>query len=195
MPPLSPPPAWRPAIFLDRDGVIIENRADYCRSWEEVVILPGALQALARAQGTSYAVVITTNQSAVGRGLVDRETTDDINVRLVAAIRAAGGRVDGVYMCPHAPEDGCACRKPRPGLLLQARDELDLNLADSLLVGDALEDIQAAQAAGVGRAALVRPGGGAPGGAEPPRLSWRGVSVFADLAEALTGLLGDSASP
>src|SRR3989304_9543834 len=97
MPPWSPPPATPPAVFLDRDGVIIENRTDYCRSWEEVVILPGALQALARAQGTSYAVVIITNQSAVGRGLVDRETTDDINARLVAAIRAAGGRGDGGY--------------------------------------------------------------------------------------------------
>ena len=188
MPPLSPPPAWRPAIFLDRDGVIIENRADYCRSWEEVVIVPGALQALARAQGTSYAVVIITNQSAVGRGLVDRETADDINARLVAAIRAAGGRVDGVYMCPHAPEDGCACRKPKPGLLLQAADELRLDLPHSVLIGDALTDLEAARAAGVGQAMLVRTGRGREQGAlaqNPGRFV-----VYADLSEAIEAVAG-----
>src|SRR3990172_7130532 len=185
MPPLSHPPAWRPAIFLDRDGVIIENRADYCRSWEEVVIVPGALQALARAQGTSYAVVIITNQSAVGRGLVDRETTDDINVRLVAAIRAAGGRVDGVYMCPHAPEDGCACRKPKPGLLLQASRDLSLDLLRSVLIGDSLSDIEAARAAGVGRAMLVRTGRGLEQLALAPATGVGDFAVFADLSEAL----------
>ena len=188
MPPLSHPPAWRPAIFLDRDGVIIENRADYCRSWEEVVIVPGALQALARAQGTSYAVVIITNQSAVGRGLVDRETADDINARLVAAIRAAGGRVDGVYMCPHAPEDGCACRKPKPGLLLQAADELRLDLPHSVLIGDALTDLEAARAAGVGQAMLVRTGRGREQGAlaqNPGRFV-----VYADLSEAIEAVAG-----
>ena len=185
MPSLSPPPASRPAIFLDRDGVIIENRTDYCRSWEEVVILPGALQALARAQGTSYAVVIITNQSAVGRGLVDRETTDDINVRLVAAIRAAGGRVDGVYMCPHAPEDGCACRKPKPGLLLQASRDLSLDLLRSVLIGDSLSDIEAARAAGVGRAMLVRTGRGLEQLALARATGVGDFAVFADLSEAL----------
>ena len=185
MPSLSPPPASRPAIFLDRDGVIIENRTDYCRSWEEVVILPGALQALARAQGTSYAVVIITNQSAVGRGLVDRETTDDINVRLVAAIRAAGGRGDGVYMCPHAPEDGCACRKPKPGLLLQASRDLSLDLLRSVLIGDSLSDIEAARAAGVGRAMLVRTGRGLEQLALARATGVGDFAVFADLSEAL----------
>ena len=190
MPSLSPPPASRPAIFLDRDGVIIENRTDYCRSWEEVVILPGALQALARAQGTSYAVVIITNQSAVGRGLVDRETTDDINVRLVAAIRAAGGRVDGVYMCPHAPEDGCACRKPKPGLLLQASRDLSLDLLRSVLIGDSLSDIEAARWAGIRRAALVLTGRGAAQVRLPEANDLGHFRTFTDLATALEVLLG-----
>jgi D-glycero-D-manno-heptose 1,7-bisphosphate phosphatase len=185
MPPLSPPPATPPAIFLDRDGVIIENRTDYCRSWEEVVILPGALQALARAQGTSYVVVIITNQSAVGRGLVDRATADDINARLVSAIRAAGGRVDGVYMCPHAPEDDCDCRKPKPGLLLQAARELSLDLPRSVLIGDSLSDIEAARAAGVGQAMLVRTGRGIEQLALAPAASVGDFPVCADLSEAL----------
>jgi len=184
-----------PAIFLDRDGVLIENIAGYVRSWSDVRPYPSAIAALTRLRHLPYPVLIVTNQSVVGRGLISSAEAEAMNARLVETIRAGGGRIDGVFMCPHAPEDGCACRKPRPGLLLQARDELDLNLADSLLVGDALEDIQAAQAAGVGRAALVRTGRGATQEAEIARLSWRGVSVFADLAEALTGLLGDSASP
>jgi len=184
-----------PAIFLDRDGVLIENIAGYVRSWSDVRPYPSAIAALTRLRHLPYLVLIVTNQSVVGRGLISSAEAEAMNARLVETIRAGGGRIDGVFMCPHAPEDGCACRKPRPGLLLQARDELDLNLAESLLVGDALEDIQAAQAAGVGRAALVRTGRGATQEAEIARLSWRGVSVFADLAEALTGLLGDSASP
>jgi len=184
-----------PAIFLDRDGVLIENIAGYVRSWSDVRPYPSAIAALTRLRHLPYPVLIVTNQSVVGRGLISSAEAEAMNARLVETIRASGGRIDGVFMCPHAPEDGCACRKPRPGLLLQARDELDLNLAESLLVGDALEDIQAAQAAGVGRAALVRTGRGATQEAEIARLSWRGVSVFADLAEALTGLLGDSASP
>jgi D-glycero-D-manno-heptose 1,7-bisphosphate phosphatase len=160
MSPASLPPAQRPAIFLDRDGVIIENRSDYCLTWEQVVILPGVIEALARLGTSPYAVVIITNQSAVGRGLIDRATADDINARLVAGIRAAGGRIDGVFMCPHAPEAGCDCRKPRPGLILQASERLVLDLSRSILIGDALSDLEAARSAGVGRSILVRTGRG-----------------------------------
>jgi len=159
MPPLSPPPAWRPAIFLDRDGVIIENRADYCRSWEEVVILPGALQALARAQGTSYAVVIITNQSAVGRGLLKPGALDDIHQRMLAACAESGIVIEAVFVCPHAPGDGCACRKPRPGLLLQAMAALGEPPERCLAIGDGYEDLQAANEAGV-PFVLVRTGRG-----------------------------------
>ena len=193
MPPLSPPPATPPAIFLDRDGVIIENRTDYCRSWEEVVILPGALQALARAQGTSYAVVIITNQSAVGRGLLDRATADDINTRLVATIHAAGGRVDGLFICPHVPEAGCDCRKPKPGLLLQAARELVLDLPQSVLIGDALSDLVAARAAGVGQAMLVRTGRGIEQLALAQAAGAGDFPVYANLSEALDAVLGQSA--
>lgn len=181
----SPPHGRRPAIFLDRDGVIIENRDEYCRAWEQVVILPGALQALARARIAPYAVVIITNQSAVGRGLVDRATADDINARLVAAIRAAGGRVDGVFLCPHAPEAGCNCRKPKPGLLLQAARELSLDLPRSVLIGDSLSDIEAARAAGVGQAMLVRTGRGIEQLALARAASVGDFPVYADLSEAL----------
>jgi D-glycero-D-manno-heptose 1,7-bisphosphate phosphatase len=193
MPLVSPPLVRRPAIFLDRDGVIVENPDDYCRAWEQVVILPGALRAMARARIAPYAVVIITNQSAIGRGLVDRATADDINARLVAEIRAAGGRIDGVFMCPHAPEAGCACRKPKPGLLLQAERDLSIDLPRSVLIGDALSDIVAARAAGVGRAMLVRTGRGIEQLALAQAQGVGDFPVYADLSAALDAFVGRQA--
>jgi len=183
-------PSGRPAIFLDRDGVIIENRDDYCLTWEQVAFLPGALQALAHRRHAPHAFVIITNQSAIGRGLLGRATADEINARLVNAIQASGGRIDGVFLCPHAPEAGCDCRKPLPGLLLQAARELSLDLGRSALIGDALSDLDAGLAAGVGERILVRTGRGiqqlALAGAERAA----GMTVCADLSEALDIILG-----
>jgi D-glycero-D-manno-heptose 1,7-bisphosphate phosphatase len=184
----------RPAIFLDRDGVLIENVDGYVRSWPDVRPYPSALAALKHAAQLPHHFLIVTNQSVVGRGLISLAEAEAINAHLVEVIRAGGGRIDGVFMCPHAPADDCPCRKPRPGLILQAQAEFDLDLAGSLLVGDALEDIQAAQAAGVGRAALVRTGRGSVHEAEVAGLALQGVSILADLSEALAHLLGDPPS-
>jgi len=149
-----------PAIFLDRDGVIIENLPDYVRSWEDVRLIPGALEALARASSSSYKIIIVTNQSAVGRGILTLEQAWEINHRLADRIDQAGGRIDGIFMCPHAPQDHCECRKPQPGLLLQAASELSINLSRSVLVGDAISDLLAGQAAGLRDSILVRSGRG-----------------------------------
>jgi D-glycero-D-manno-heptose 1,7-bisphosphate phosphatase len=149
----------RPAIFLDRDGVVCENRSDYVKSWAEVAFLPGAFDALRRLTGADFAIVLVTNQSAVGRGIISYEEATAINRRVVETIRTVGGRIDGAYLCPHHPDANCACRKPRPGLLLQAADELDLDLGRSYLVGDAVSDMQAADAAGV-RGIMVLTGRG-----------------------------------
>jgi D-glycero-D-manno-heptose 1,7-bisphosphate phosphatase len=147
------------AVFLDRDGVLIENVADYVKSWRDVHILPGALEAVALLARLDVKVVIVTNQSCVGRGIVPLETVERINERLVEAIRRAGGRVDALYMCPHTPDDGCDCRKPAPGMLLRAERDLGIDLAASTLIGDGAEDVWAAQAAGC-RAILVLTGRG-----------------------------------
>src|SRR5919107_5962924 len=109
-----------PAIFLERDGVLIENRSDYVRDWSQVKIIPEAIRALSLPPIKKYKVVIVTNQSAVGRGVILLKTAQEINQRLVNLIREQGGQIDSVYMCPHAPADSCSCRKPQPGLLLQA---------------------------------------------------------------------------
>jgi D-glycero-D-manno-heptose 1,7-bisphosphate phosphatase len=150
-----------PAIFLDRDGVIVENCSSYIRSWADVSIFPQALQALARIQSSPFKIVIVTNQSAVGRGILSLAAAWEINNRLVKVIEAAGGRIDGVFMCPHAPEEMCDCRKPKPGLLVRAAQALSLDFSQSYLIGDALSDVLAGQAAGVRSAVLLRTGRGA----------------------------------
>jgi D-glycero-D-manno-heptose 1,7-bisphosphate phosphatase len=150
-----------PAVFLDRDGVIIENNDSYVRSWTDVVFIPGSLEALARFNASTYRIIIITNQSAVGRGLITLDCALAINRRVVDMISRQGGRIDGSYICPHSPQDDCECRKPRPGLLFQAAAALSLDLGRSILVGDALTDVMAGQNAGVRQTYLVRTGRGA----------------------------------
>ena len=147
-------------IFLDRDGVIIENRSDYVRSWDDVEFIPESLEALEKLASAPYRIVVVTNQSAVGRGIITLSEAELINERLLKIIRNAGGRIDDLYMCPHAPEENCHCRKPRPGMLLEAAKDLQINLGDSLLVGDALTDLQASYKAGVSDSYLVLTGRG-----------------------------------
>lgn len=174
-----------PAIFLDRDGVIIENRPNYVRSWDDVEIFPQALKTLVNISRSPYSIVIVTNQSAVGRGLISLSTAQAINRQLVDEIKQAGGRIDGVYMCPHAPWEGCDCRKPEPGLFFQAARELSLDLMRSVMVGDALSDIIAAREAGIPRQAMVLTGRGAAQAKLPEAISLQPLIVFADLKSAL----------
>lgn len=135
------------AVFLDRDGVINENRSDYVKTWDELRFLPGVLESLQRLASSHLAIVVVSNQSAINRGLVSPAEAGDINKRMVEEIENAGGRIDSVYICPHRPDEGCNCRKPAAGLLHQAAEQLGIDLASSYLVGDALCDMQAALAA------------------------------------------------
>jgi D-glycero-D-manno-heptose 1,7-bisphosphate phosphatase len=183
------PPELYPAIFLDRDGVLIENRDEYIRSWADVEIFPEALEALAMANRSPYKIVIVTNQSAIGRGIVTRDKAEEINVQLLKMIRAAGGRIDGTFMCPHTPEDRCACRKPQPGLLFQAAQALSLDLSQSILIGDALSDIAAGQAAGIPTTILVQTGRGKKQDLTAAAGHLKPFLVYKTLAEALAGLI------
>jgi D-glycero-D-manno-heptose 1,7-bisphosphate phosphatase len=175
------------AVFLDRDGVINRDRPDYVKSWEEFEFLPGVLEAFRVLASGPYQVVVISNQSCIGRGLAGRETVDEIHARMTEAVRRSGGRIDAVYYCPHRPDEDCPCRKPRPGLLLKAARELDIDLAASWLVGDDLKDLETAKAAGV-RSVLVRTGHGR----DLPETRLARVSypfdVFEDLLEAVTRL-------
>ncbi len=145
------------AIFLDRDGVLNRERKDYVKCVAELELLPGALIALRRLAALDVPIYLITNQSAIGRRIVSRQEVDAIHQSLMRQVEAAGGKISQVYLCPHHPKEGCRCRKPAPGLLHAAAAENDLNLRRCVLIGDALTDALAADAAGC-RSILVRSG-------------------------------------
>ncbi len=145
------------AILLDRDGVLNRERADYVKSWQEFELLPGVLPALQKLAALSLPIAVVSNQSAIGRGLVTPETVAEIHRRLRDLVVEAGGRIDAFYVCPHRPDERCGCRKPQPGLLLEAAAAFGVAPADCLFIGDAVTDAQAAAAAGCA-ALLVRTG-------------------------------------
>jgi len=178
------PYTLKPAIFIDRDGVIVENRADYVKSLAEVQILPGVLAALAQAARLDCRIVVVTNQSVVGRGLLSEAGLAAIHAAIDAAIVAAGGRIDAWYFCPHLPEANCACRKPQPGMLLEAAADWDIDLTASVMVGDAVTDVQAGLAAGT-HAILVRTGLGHRHTADLAPVGPLHVPVVHDLAAAI----------
>jgi len=159
------------AVFLDRDGVINVNRDDHVKSWDEFVWAPGALEGLRLLASLPVRAVIVTNQSVVGRSIITRAQLDDIHRRMLEAIGAEGGRIDGIYVCPHTPWDGCSCRKPKPGLLLQAQEELGLDTARSFMIGDRAPDVEAGRAVGACTILIGRAGIPTPEGPEPDHIA------------------------
>lgn len=146
-------------LLLDRDGVINEDRPDYVLEWRAFRFLPGVLAALARLHAFGLQAILTTNQSCVGRGYLSSEGLEEIHGRMLEEIRKAGGDLAGIYVCPHRPDEGCQCRKPKPGLLNRAIKENGLDRRRVLFVGDTITDLKAARAAGVSFA-LVKSGKG-----------------------------------
>lgn len=136
------------AVFVDRDGVINVYRANYVKSWDEFVFLPGTFEAFRKLAVTPYSVVIVSNQSIIGRGMVEQDSVDVIHHCMVSEIMSHGGRVDEVVYCPHHPDVQCACRKPNPGMLLQVSSRANVDLTSSFFIGDAPSDVEAAIAAG-----------------------------------------------
>ena len=137
----------RPAVFLDRDGTLIED-VGYPRDPETVRLVDGAPEALAALRRAGFALVVVSNQSGIGRGFVTREEAKAVHERFLRELRARGVELDDVRYCPHTPEDACTCRKPATGLLLDAARELGLDLARSFMVGDKPGDVEAGRAAG-----------------------------------------------
>jgi D-glycero-D-manno-heptose 1,7-bisphosphate phosphatase len=178
-----------PAIFLDRDGVLIENVDTYVRSWADVAVYPWTFAALSRLKNSPYKIVVVTNQSLVGRGIISAEEAAGINNRLVAAVRDSGGQIDAVFMCPHAPSAYCDCRKPRPGLILQACTQLSLDLSRSVMIGDALSDIGAGQNAGIPLNILLSTGRGEAQRKLPEAQSMKPFHTCASLDDAVDALL------
>ena len=149
-----------PALFLDRDGTLIELVNYLCRA-EQVAPIPGAFESLAQARRTGYRVVIVTNQSGIERGYYGWNAFAAVQERVIALADAAGGRIDAVYACPALPGNGAACRKPSPGMIYAAADDLAIDLGASWIVGDSAGDLEAGRRAGLARGWLVPTGYGA----------------------------------
>jgi D-glycero-D-manno-heptose 1,7-bisphosphate phosphatase len=167
------------AIFLDRDGVINRRIAGgYVTRWSEFEFLPRAIDGIVALVSIHAPIIVISNQAGVGKGLVTVENLGDITERFVAAVRDRGGRIDAVYYCPHAPSAECTCRKPKPGLLLQAASDWGIDLRSSVFIGDSSSDVAAARAVGA-RPVLVAEAG-AERAASDPNLP----PVAANLVEA-----------
>jgi D-glycero-D-manno-heptose 1,7-bisphosphate phosphatase len=178
----------RRLVLLDRDGTIVIER-NYLADPQAVELLPNAAAGIRRLNGLGLPVAVVTNQAAVARGLLSHETLERIHARLRLVLAAEGARVDGIFFCPHAPEDSCRCRKPASGLLEKAARELGGNLSRSFLVGDKASDIGAGRAAGC-RTLLVKTGYGAAqtfaGGEEPDAVVEDLLAAAEAIAKELT---------
>ncbi len=186
------PAPYLSALFLDRDGVVVEE-VEYLRRVEDLRLLPGAAAAIRRMNQGGVPVILVTNQSGVARGLLNEDRLGEIHAALSGMLAAEGARLDGLYYCPHHPTAGagdytmdCDCRKPKPGMLLRAARELEFELRLSALIGDSKRDIAAARAAGCAAAILVLTGHGAAQSAQPGQPD----HTAADIAAALDWLAG-----
>lgn len=144
-------------VILGRDGVLNEYRDDHVKAPEEWVPLPGALEAVARLNHAGWHVVVATNQSGIGRGMIDMASMNAVHAHMMQMLQRVGGRMDAVFFCPHTAEDECDCRKPLPGMMKQIGQRYGLDLAGVPMVGDTVRDLEAAVAAGC-PAHLVRTG-------------------------------------
>ncbi|WP_027350167.1 D-glycero-beta-D-manno-heptose 1,7-bisphosphate 7-phosphatase [Halotalea alkalilenta] len=179
-------------VILDRDGVINRDSKSFVKNLDEWIPLPGAIEAIAKLYRAGYRVAVATNQSGIARGLITPDALEQMHAHLTALVAEAGGELARIEVCPHGPNDGCACRKPLPGMLLSIRDALGLiDLTTAWMVGDSLRDLQAGEAAGT-RVALVLTGNGEEtlgklGELEHPER----VACFASLADFADRLLAE----
>jgi len=169
-------------VILDRDGVINQDSDHFIKNTTEWKPIPGSLEAIAKLNHAGYRVVVASNQSGIGRGFLDMGALNAINDKMYRVLAQVGGRIDALFYCPHAAEENCDCRKPKPGMLIDIAQRFNVDLAGVPSVGDSLRDLQAAVTAGAqpmlvltGKGAKTEAAGGLPDG----------TPVFADLAEAV----------
>jgi D-glycero-D-manno-heptose 1,7-bisphosphate phosphatase len=154
-------------VILGRDGILNEYREGHVTAPDEWVPIPGALEAVARLNHAGWHVVVATNQSGIGRGMIDMSAVNAVHAHMNRQLQLVGGRIDAVFLCPHTPEEDCACRKPKPGMMLDIGRRYGIDLAQVPMVGDTARDLFAAATAGC-EPHLVRSGRGA--SLEPPAL-------------------------
>ena len=177
-------------VVLDRDGVINEDSDAYIKSPDEWVAIDGSPEAIARLCDAGYTVAVATNQSGLARGYFDEPVLAAIHSKMLDSVRAAGGRIDLVVACPHGPDDGCDCRKPRTGLLEQIAEHYEVALDQVPVIGDSLRDLEAADAVGATPILVLTGKGEQTARALPEML--KSTPVYADLAAATDALIGAS---
>lgn len=146
-------------VILDRDGVINEDSDEFIKSADEWKPVPGSMEAIAKLNRAGYCVAVATNQSGIARGLFDMDTLQSIHTRMQSELAEHGAHLEGIFFCPHGPDDDCDCRKPKPGLFNRIEQLFGHSLDHVMAVGDSARDIQAARAAGA-QPVLVRTGKG-----------------------------------
>jgi D-glycero-D-manno-heptose 1,7-bisphosphate phosphatase len=180
-------------VILDRDGVINEDSDNYIRSVDDWQSIPGSIEAIAQLSRAGFTVAIATNQSGLGRGYFEPTVLESIHRKLRQLVEDAGGRIAGIFYCPHLPQDECACRKPATGLIKAIEQELELSAVGAPFIGDSLKDLQAARAhgcmpnlvkTGKGQKTLATLQGAQPGVTDPET-----IPVYADLADATHHIL------
>jgi len=175
-------------IVLDRDGVINHDSDAYIKSAEEWRPLDGSLEAIARLNHGGYTVVVASNQSGLARGYFDIEALTAMHMKMEEMLAKIGGRIDAIFYCPHGPDDGCACRKPKPGMLLEIGQRFNVPLKEVIFIGDSISDVKAANSAHA-KSMLVRTGKGIKA-EKILQTECKGVvPVFDDLASAVTSIL------
>jgi len=180
-------------VALDRDGVINYESDHYIRNVDQWHPIPGSLEAIARLSKAGFKVAVATNQSGLGRGLLDQVSLDAIHAELQQRVEQLGGQLEGVFYCPHRPEENCRCRKPQPGLLKAIERHTGMSIAGCPFIGDSARDLEAAERAGC-IPMLVRTGRGDQTlkelQSEPVRHPE--LLIFPDLAHAVTAILSPS---
>lgn len=180
-------------VIIDRDGTLCVEREGFLQSPDDWEALPGALDAVAQLNQAGFQVVIAANFPGLGRGLFDMTALNAIHARMNRQLAAAGGRIEAVFFCPHAPDEGCDCRKPLPGLFRQIGERFKVDLAQVHAVGNSLADVQAATAAGC-IPHLVLTGHGAPSQTDPLPPDYPAATrVHADLAAFAAAFLAQEA--
>ncbi len=185
----------RKLVILDRDGVVNEDSDAYIKSVSEWLPIAGSLTAICRLKHAGYQVAVATNQSGIARGYFSLSELEAMHKKMSALLADQGCQLDALAFCPHGPDDGCDCRKPRPGLLRRIADELQANLAEAVVVGDSRRDLDAAVAVGA-RPVLVRTGKGrhteAAGGLPPSVMIF---DALTDVVDWLTSTGVESEGP
>lgn len=171
-------------VFLDRDGVINEDSDAYIKNPSEFHFIPGSPEAVALLNRHGFEVMVITNQSMIGRKMADLAALETIFDKMKTGIEQAGGRIKDIFFCPHAPDQGCSCRKPLPGLIFKAATIHGIDLGQAVMVGDSARDIECGRRAGCGRTCLVATGNGQKAANELSRKAAAPDGFAQDLYEA-----------